>query len=56
MSNLIRTTCYLTPENKKLWKKVAYLCDDKGKSEILNYVLEIGFEKFIKELKEKEKK
>lgn len=54
MSELIRTTCYLTLENKELWRKASYL-KNETKSAIINKVLKEGFEKIINEI-EKEAK
>jgi hypothetical protein len=54
MDDLIRTTCYLTAENKELWRKASYLTNTT-KSSIINKVLKDGFEKVIDEL-EKEAK
>jgi hypothetical protein len=54
MSDLLRTTVYLTPENKELLRKAAYLFN-KSKTDILNNALKENLEKSIMEFEKQSK-
>ena len=53
MSEKIRTTIYLTKENRQLLKKVAYLLD-KPQTEIMNEVLKEKLEVIVDEIEKKQ--